>query len=190
MLGMFNLHPLLKGWEYKIHPLQRREVIRGADPVQRIIRDEGWLIGITSLTTDCYGTFEIDWQGAELETKTISGNPESAIILGAVAQDPMGWIQRYYRPNPSSTAGVYLGVAFSGGGQGSAWPYVPTVTMKISLPTDSTQSTAFVNLVATVIAITDKKAFLKSLRAILGIKGKIDPALFTIGPAVFKEELE
>ena len=190
MLGMFSLHPLLKGWEYKLHRLERTDVVRGADPIQLSVREQGWLIAVSLLSTDCYGTLNVTWQGAELETQELSGNAEAALALGAVAQDPASWVQRYFRPNPASTAGLFMSVLFSGGAQGSAWPYVPTVIMEINLPVTSTQASAFIGASATTIAITQPKLFFQSLRSILGVKGKIDPALLVIGPAIFREDIK
>jgi len=188
MLGMFNLFPLLKGWEYKFHTLERTNVVRGADPVELRIGEQGWLMTVSVLSTDCYGTLRISWQGAELETRSFNINAEALIIAGALAQDPSGWLQRYFRPNPASTAGIFYSILFSGGAQGSAWPYFPTVIMDISLPTTSTQTSAYISAVAVTIGITQPKLFLQSLRSILGVKGKIDPALLVIGPAQFLEE--
>jgi len=187
MLGMYNLLPFLKGWEYKPHDLTRT-VRRGADPLELSIVEVGWLINLSLLTDDCYGTVAIDWQGADLQTRTVYGNPEALLVGGAVSQDPSGWLQRYFRPNPWSTAGLFLAVLFSGGFQGAAWPYVPTVKMKVSLGSLSTQETATMSFHAETIAITNRKAFLESLRNILGITGKIDPALLVEGPAALREE--
>ena len=187
---MFNLFPFLKGWEYKFHTVGNTHVVRGGPTVSRSINESGWLINIMLTSTDAYGKLYIAWQGQELETSDFEVYPQLFMDLGAIAQDPAGWVQRYYRPNPVSTAGIYVCGFFSGGTQGSAWPYVPTVTMDVSLPIESTQATALVSATAMTIGITDRKAFLKSLRSILGVKGKIDPALFVIGPAIFKEELE
>lgn len=142
------------------------------------------------VTNDCYGTFKIQWQGADLETREITVYAEAMKVLGAFAQDPAGWTQRYSRPNPNSTAGLYNIVLFSGGTQGSTWPYVPTVKLSIELLNESTQASALISIVAITIAITDSKAFLLSLRKVLGIKGKIDPALFVVGPTELKEEEE
>ena len=189
MLGMFDILPYLKGWEYKLHSLKRSNVVRGAAPITKRISETGWLISMTMLSTDCYGIAGISWQGAALETNSFSGDSESAMVLGALSQDPAGWVQRYFRPNPDSTAGVFFGPLFTGGFQGSAWPYVPTVIMSISLPTDSTQTTAYVGAQAITIAITNKKLWLKSLRSLLGIKGKIDPALLEIGLTQMTEDI-
>ena len=188
---MFHLLPILKGWEYKVHDFSRA-LQRGGDPVELAISERGWLIQAVVLSDDCYGTLDIDWQGADLQTLSWTWNAEIFRLLGAVAQDPAGWIQRYFRPDPNSTLGYYMIVAFSGGYQGSTFPYIPTIKMKLRLTGDSTQASATVRAVATVIAITDMKLFIQSLRRVLDAKAslKIDPALLALGPAQFAEAKE
>jgi hypothetical protein len=187
MLGMFHLLPLLKGWEYKKHVLQA-DVRRGGS-VELSISETGWLLLISELTNDCYGTVDVEWEGADLQTQTVSGNPESFAESAAFQQDPTGWIQLYRRPNPYSTAGIFLLVMFCGF-QGLTLPYVPTVKLRVRLPVESTQEVAFIKLGALTIAVTDMKAFIRSLRRVLDAKAslEIDPALFVVGPAQFKEE--
>ena len=189
MLGMFSLLPYLKGWEYKVHMISRDNIVRGAAQIEKSVSETGWLLSAALASTDCYGTGKISWQGADLETTSITFQPEAARIVGALAQDPSGWIQKYFRPNPDSSAGFYVYVAFTGGFQGSAWPYVPTIVMSINLPTDSTQKVATVSLQANTIAITNKRLWLKSLRSVLEVKGKIDPALLNIGLTQMTEDI-
>ena len=189
MLGIFHLLPFLKGWEYKVHKLERT-VVRGASPIEYPINETGWLMLLDLLTDDAYGTVSIEFQGADLETRTIIANVETGKALGGVMQDPSGWIQRYFRPNPYSTAGIFYGCIFSGGFQGTTLPYVPTVKMKIYLPEESTQASAYISAGAQTIAITDKKAFLISLRKMLGIKGKLDLKMLALGPVPLVEEEE
>jgi len=188
---MFHLLPYLKGWEYKIHTAVRSAVVRGANPVEVLAIDEtGWLITIAVLSDDAYGTLRIAYQGADLQTQEISTYAEYGRVLGSFSQDPGGWVQKYFRPNPNSTAGAYYSIQFSGGFQGSVWPYVPTIRMKLYLPNESTQSSAYIYGFAVTIAITDKKAFLQSLRRVLDANAslKIDPALLATGPAQFEKE--
>jgi len=190
---MFHLLPLLKGWEYKPHVAYRANVLRGATPIEVLRIDEtGWLLSITEITNDAYGTVIIDFQGADLQTLPFTIYPEAPHVLGAFAQDPSGWLQKYFRPNPNSTAGLYLTIAFTGGYQGSVFPYVPSVVVKLYLPRESTQPSAAIQGAAGVIAITDKKAFIRSLRRVLDAKAslKIDPALLALGPAQFEKEVE
>jgi len=188
MLGMLNLLPLLKGWEYKKHELPSVTLIRGAEPTELLLRERGWLLTIMFATNDCYATLKVAYQGATLEMHETEWNAELARSIGAVTQDPGGWVQRYFRPNPNSTAGIFYVVAFSGGFQGSTWPYVPTIKVSAYLPEDSTQESAVLSGIAGTIAITDLKAFIRSLRAVLGVKDmKIDPALLVVGPAEVKK---
>ena len=109
-----------------------------------------------------------------------------------MAQDPGGWVQRYFRPDPNSTFGIYMTAAFTGGYQGSTFPYLPTIKMRLRLTEDSTQVSTTVRALATVIAITDMKLFIQSLRRVLDAKAslKIDPALLALGPAQFAEAKE
>lgn len=188
---MFNLLPLLKGWEYKGHVAERMAVVRGADPIEILrLSETGWIFQILEFTTDIYGTLLIEFQGAELATRTFTIYPEA--YRGAWAHDPSGWAQVYFRPNPDSTAGIYSIGALGGGTQGSLFPYVPSVVLKLYLPEESTQETAYIWGGAGVVAITDKRAFIRSLRRVLDAKAslKIDDALLTTGPAVFKEVKE
>lgn len=188
MLGMFSLFPLLKGWEYKIHDCARTTVRRGDSPLEVLRMEEwGWLLHILELTDDAYGTFDVNFQGADLETLSWTFYPEVMNQIGAFAQDPGGWLQEYVRPNPFSTAGLYVLAAFSGGYQGSAWPFLPTTVLRLRLPTDSTQESANIRLVAAVVAITDRRLFIQSLRCVLDQKLSltIDPRLLAAGPAVF-----
>jgi len=146
---------------------------RGAAPEELPVRELGWLINIAMLSTDCYGTLRVSWQGADLEAHELAGNAESGMALGATSQDPAGWVQRYFRPNPASTAGIFFSVLFSGGTQGSVWPFVPTVIMEISLPSDSTQVSAFIRAVALTVAITNPKLFKRTLQEITGANAEI-----------------
>jgi hypothetical protein len=185
---MFHLLPLLKGWDYKFHKVIR--TVKRGESVKLDIAEIGWLLQVSLVTTDCYGTAKITWQGAELQPTEAVWSPENARLLGAWAQDPSGWVQRYFRPNPFSSAGLYVLSAYTGWAEGSLLPYVPTVTMEVALPLESTQESAEMQLVLAVIVITDVKAFIASLRRVLDAKAdlEIDPALLTIGPAEFKEE--
>ena len=188
MLGIFHLLPILKGWEYKSHVAERKAVVRGAEPIEaRRISETGWLLGLDLMTFDCYGTVIIEYQGAEMETRRATLFPEAFRVYGALQQDPSGFVQEYYRPNPASTAGIYAVRGYSGL-QGSLFPYVPSIVIKLYLPNESTQSSTLISGAAGVVAITDSKAFLISLRKVLGIKGKIDPKLLTPGPVALEVE--
>lgn len=189
MLGIFNLLPLLKGWQYKSHVAERNAVVRGADPLEVLrISELGLVYSMTALTDDAYGTFMFEYQGGELEARSDAIYPELFRSIGSFAQDPFGWVSRYQRPNPYSTAGIYHVMA-TGGYQGSTFPYTPAVIIKMHLPLDSTQESCYMFGQASVIAIVNKKAFIRSLRRVLKAKADlwIDPALLVYGPAEFKE---
>ena len=140
------------------------------------------------MSTDCYGAVSIDWQGANLETRTTRMYAELFRTIGSWQESAAGYCERYFRPNPNSTAGIYVSAATLGGSYGAPLPYVPTVKVSLYLTSSSTQSTALVDAAATAIAIVDKKLFIRSLRRLLDHKSslKIDPALVAIGP----EDLE
>lgn len=189
VLGMYHLLPFLKGWEYKAHSAERFNIVRGAAPIDCVsIPERGWLDSIVVASDDAYGTAIIEYQGAELQTQVFHVYAEAYREIGAFAQDPAGWVQKYYRPNPYSTQGIYLTAAISSGWQGAQFAYVPSFKVKLYLPNDSTQSSATIFAVGGVTAITNPRDFLLSFRKALGIKGKIPPELLTVGPVTLKEE--
>ena len=189
MLGQYNLLPLLKGWDYKLYEGIQTNVVRGAAPINALsIRDTGWLVQLFILTTDAYGQVEVTYQGAELKTQTIGLYPEYFSDIGAFSQDPAGWMQRYSRPNPASTQGIYAG-AITPGWQGGALPFVPTITLSLQLLSSSTQATAYIAGIAWAIIIIKKETFIKSLRRILDPASdlSIDPGLLATGPSLLRE---
>jgi len=183
MLGQFGLLPLLKGWEYKEHTLLRT-LARGQS-AELAVAEMGWMLQVTLVSNDCYGTLGFKYQGADLELHEAEMSAESAFPTGSFMPDPSGYIPRYFRPNPNSTAGIFVVAWNLTGYFGAAWPYVPTVTARISLDVRSTQLEASVYGYVAAIAITDKQAFLKSLRLVMKSKADlgIDTALLSVGPA-------
>ncbi len=183
MLGQFGLLPLLKGWEYKEHWLTR--TLSPNEFAEMPILEMGWILQVSLITTDCYGTFGFRYQGSDLESHYAEINPEVGIMTGAFMPDPGGFVERYLRPNPYSTAGAYVVIWNATGYYGAAWPYVPTIIGRISLDARSTQANAIVSAYAGSVAITDKDAFIRSLRLALQSKADlgIDSALLTVGPS-------
>jgi hypothetical protein len=183
MLGQYNLLTLVKGWQYKEHSLQKTLAPgQTSDPYR--IPEMGWLLGVSIVTTDAYGGFILDWQDADLQMKTVRSDIETARLFGAFVQDPAGWIQRYFRPNPYSTVGLYTGLYFSGGFQGSPFPFVPTTTLRVFLGSTSNQASALVSLGTVEVAITNKELFIQSLRQVLDSQAdiKVPKELLSIGP--------
>ena len=183
MLNIFSLLPLLKGWDYKIK-VWTRTLKRGESVEVERIEDMGVLLTINLITDDCYGGLNFSGQGADLNTVTISDvYPKTLYDIGAFVQDPAGWVPLYYRPNPNSSAGAYYMAIFSQGFQGSTFPYVPTTIVKLFLKAESTQAEAIISAACARIIITDKKQFIRSLRAVIGMPTiqDIDPALLVAG---------
>ncbi len=183
MFNIFSLLPLCKGWDYKIKDWTRT-LKRGETLEVERIEDTGVLVSMVLVTDDCYGGFSFSGQGADLNTVTISNlYPKSAYDIGAIVQDPSGWAILYYRPNPNSSAGAYYVSALSSGFQGASFPYVPTTIVRLFLKEESTQTEATISVGCARIIITDKKQFIRSLRAVLGMPTiqDIDPALLVAG---------
>lgn len=189
MLGMFNLLPLLKGWQYKSHTFDKTlSPNQVSDPWR--IPELGWLISIADITTDAYGRVRIEYQDAELQTHEFEIYPEFNRLLGAVQQDPSGWNQRYFRPNPFSTAGIYVTILYSGGWQGSAWPFIPTTTIRVILGAESNQTSATISASTYLLAITNREAFIQSLRQVLNSQADIEvpKEILSLGPVELQQQ--
>lgn len=192
MLGPFNLFPFLKGWDYR-YRTWTRTVNKGQVIEVERIDAPGWLQSLGLISDDCYGGTLFEFQGSDLELQTFELTAELANSLGATMQDPSGWVQRYYRPNPASTAGIYV-TSLGGGMQGFEQPYVPTTIVKLFLDDESTQDSATVQLQAYCVDVTSPTLFIRSLRSVLGMPVilPIDPALLEPGrePLTLKGPLE
>lgn len=174
---------MLKGWEYKDHAAVR--IIKKGETVKVYdLNETGWLYYVGVITDDCYAGMKIKWQGADLESMETEMYPGGGTINEPWWPDPSGYQRKYYRPDPNSSAGIYNLVGFGGGPYGALLPYIPTVEVSLFLKNASTQSQANVMATANVIAITKKELFIRSLRAVLGIKDmEIDPFLIVQGPS-------
>ncbi|GAH79092.1 unnamed protein product, partial [marine sediment metagenome] len=182
MLGIFNVLPFLQGWMYKRHRASRTNVRRGAVPIEVVRKNEtGLVYNMIAVSDDCYGTLQLEVQGADLEFKTESLYAQMFRSLGMVSQDPSGWTSLYRRNNPNSTRGSFVGLT-TGGFQGSAFPYQPSIVLKLYLPSESTQKVASIMGIADVIAITNREKFIRSLRRLLEAKADlwVDPALLDL----------
>lgn len=148
------------------------------------IEDMGVLHSLVLATDDCFGGISFSAQGADLSVISfLDVYPKSVYDSGAMVQDPSGWVQLYYRPNPNSSAGAYYAPLITSGFQGATFPYVPTTIIKLFLKAESTQIEALVAVGCLRVIITDKKQFIRSLRAVLGMSTiqDIDPALLVAG---------
>jgi len=186
MLGVFNLLPLMMGWEYKIRNYMR-EVNRGASIEVQRISTSGWLMQIGVASSDLYGGGRFKFQGADLDIHEYALDAGVTTSLGALAQDPAGWTQLATQPNPYSTQGAFVS-GYTPMWQGFGVPFVPTTIMELYLGPGSTQSSAIVSLNVTTVEITNKESFIKSLRAVMGMPTiqEIDLALLSTGPGEIK----
>ncbi len=189
MLGMLSLTPLLKGWQNKTH-LYEKTVLRGETSDPWRISETGWLLSILLISTDAYGTVRLERQDADLQTESGEVYAEAIRLQGGVQQDPSGWVQRYFRPDPNSTFGYYVSPVFTGGFQGAVLPYVPTTTISLRLGSESTQTSAYIAALALAIAITDKKAFTQSLRQVLNSQADIEipKEILSLGPVTLVQQ--
>lgn len=163
MFDLFSILPLLEGWDY--HPYEIPSTPVTTTPKLLLeIEKKGWILAFSLLTDDAYATMRLRWKGAGNLWFVANYNAETAYLLGATQQDPAGWIQLYNRPIPALTNGAYLVVPFSGGFQGSPFPYTPPINVEGYLATGSTQTTANLSASALVIEIIDEREFKRSLR--------------------------
>ena len=183
MLNVFSLLPLLKGWSYKT-TLYTRIVKKGAFEEVARVDELGALGALFLVTNDAYGGYTFTGQSADLNSYTLSNQyPKLYEEMAAYVQGPVGWASRYYRPNPASTAGIFVIAALTSGFQGTSFPYVPSTTLKLFLLGDSTQDSATVSVEVSRVVLTNKAQFIKSLRSVLGanVIQQIDPAILTPG---------
>lgn len=184
MLGAFNILPLLKGWDYKDN-VWTRTIKRGQRIVVESVNDLGLFYSTVITTNDCYGGVKITGQGADLRSTTFGDiYPKLQHDAGLYMQDPNGYNPRYYRPNPQSSAGLYITVLSSSGAQGTFLPYIPATSVELFLLSSSTQEEATVSVYSVRVVITNRKQFIKSLRSVIGSQTitDIDPALLSDGP--------
>lgn len=188
MLGQYSVYPILKGWEWRLYTGTR--TVKRGETIEIIrVNETGLMMAIVVATTDAYGTVVVEGQGAELRTETIEAFPEDYFVFGSLNPDPVGYLTRYFRPNPASTAGLYIFLIGSGY-WGSPLPFVPSVVVKLRLGIQSTQSQADISFVGRAINVTNKPLYIQSIRRLLDPKAEltIDPAFTAVGPAEFKKE--
>ena len=178
MLSPLNVLPLLEGWDYRLHDIPLTTIRKGSPiSIKEIEERSGWALYLAFLCDDAYASLIGRWKGPGGQWWDFEWYPELGNMLGAVQQDPAGWLQYYNRPFPAlSTAGIYYFIPFSGGFQGSAFPFVPKLHLESHLRDDSTQDTASIVTSLLNIEIIDEEAFRRSLSKI-------------IGPRAFKEKL-
>lgn len=190
MLNIMSILPLLKGWDYKVNTWTRTVKKGEVIEVERI-GDTGVLIALTLTTNDCYGGFRFTTQSADLNSIPITDyNAKTIKDFGNYMPNPNSYVNKYNQPNPNSSAGVFLVSMTMSGFYGATIPLVPTTIVQLALTKDSTQNEALVSVGCGRLIITDKKQFIKSLRAVLGANTiqEIDPALLIPGTQEITEK--
>lgn len=163
-ISPFSIINFLEGWDYHGYVIPATPVTKGVYKVLKKIEKPGWLMHISLITDDAYGTLRISYQGAGGLLFVATIYPELNYVLGAVQQDPAGWVQLYNRPIALSTYGLYV-LALTPGWQGAPLPYVkPYVLVEGTLGALSTQDSATIAADVFVIEIIDEAGFKKSLR--------------------------
>jgi hypothetical protein len=167
MLGPWSLLPLLEGWDYHVYEIPVTPITKTRSKVLQEINNKGWVLAFNFLSTDCYASIILRFKGSGQRWWEREYYPELYNLIGAVQQDPGGWIQYYWRPIPASTAGIYFTVPFTGGYQGSPLPFVPKCQGEAYLRPESTQDEALISAFTETIEIIDEVAFRRSLRQIM-----------------------
>jgi len=112
MPGLLSLLPLLEGWNYHIYVVDTTPITTTTKFLKKIETD-GWLVGLSLLTTDAYGTLRVRFRGTGGRWLVSNIAPEPAFTLGLVQQDPSGWVTLYNRPIAALTVGLYQVYAFT-----------------------------------------------------------------------------
>jgi hypothetical protein len=188
MLGMYSVLPLLKGWEWRSYQ-GTRTVTKGETVEVSRVNETGLIIGAELTTNDCQAAILVDVQGAELRTETLEIYIEDYATSGIFSPDPDGWVTRYLRPDPASTAGFYMFETVFGL-YGAPLPFVPSLVMSYRLRNESTQNQATISAMVRAINIVDKTLYIQSIRRLLDANASlnIDPAFLAVGPAQFMEK--
>lgn len=160
-MTLFDILPLLRGWNYKSTQSEWKTLNRGETPQQVFAISEplenGWLMSVDVSTLDCQVRMNLDTPGMN-----IIGTIEEMMMSGLYVPPPEGsFIAVYNRPNPISTAGLYSIHPIN-----SAYPipYRTYVVIKLSLTNASTQASTKVKYNIYRAIIDDVKEFYESLR--------------------------
>lgn len=162
-MGLFDLLPLLDGWDYHLYTVEYHTIVKGSPQIKLKLEKPGWAIQWGLATTDAFGTVLLKVKGPGGTEHTGILQPEAGRITGFLQTDPSGYVTLYNRPIPASTAGLYV-LSVSPGASGSPFPVIGEVTIETYLEAGSTQNAALLTFYALAIEIKDKKAFLESLK--------------------------
>ena len=158
MLGVFSLLPWLDGWQYRTWTLED-VVQRGDRPKETTIASSGWLNAIILATTDAYGTIRLLPQHRN-QAPTVNIYPAWPSGFGTVIPTAAGCLPKFFRPDPARTFGSYVIMV---GPESEALPFVSPSKVEILLGDSSTETSAYISIIAAGVELNDPTAFINSL---------------------------
>lgn len=169
MLPFDLLLPLVEGWGYKRYSWSG-ETRRGEE---RVMVEErkypGLLINMSFRTNDAYCGVKSVFSGPRAVV-LFECTPQTLYEYTMIPEFPTASTYLYSRPDPSSTAGDYFIVLFTSGFEGILIPFSPPLMLWGFLSKESTQASATMDFYALAIVITDREAYLRGLREVLGLR--------------------
>lgn len=163
MPTLFELMPLLEGWDYHGYRVPTTLVTKGNPQLLLKIEKPGWVLAAVLGCTDSFATLLVKVQGPGGIIHTGVAQPQAYYDIAGIQTDPGGYLQLYNRPNPLSTAGNYYVSIMKPGLSGLPFPYKSPITIEGYLEAGSTQNAAFLMGIALVAEIKDERIFKESL---------------------------
>jgi hypothetical protein len=163
MPTLFELFPLLDGWDYHGYRVPATLVTKGSPQLLLKIEKPGWVLAAVMGCTDAFATLLVKVEGPGGIIHTGVAQPQAYFDIGGVQTDPGGYLQLYFRPNPLSSAGNYYVSIMKPGLSGEPFPYKAPIIIEGYLDTLSTQNAAFLAGVALVAEVKDERIFKESI---------------------------
>jgi hypothetical protein len=134
-------------------------VQKGAPPKETTISQSGWLNSIIFAASDAYATVRLEPQHRN-QAPAVSIYPAWPYGLGTVIPTAVGWLPKFFRPDPARTFGSYVIMV---GPESAALPFVSPSKLEIFLGDSSTEQSAFISVLAAGVELSDPTAFIDSL---------------------------
>lgn len=160
-MSVFDALPLLEGWDTVALNVVR-DITKGSRSRLVLWKEKSWLLGFTILAFDAYASVDV-W----IDRKPFPGRIiiEDGWTSGSYNSSNQSlWVSTYQRPNPLSTAGVYM-VSYD---PSVPIPYNKVVELYGELTEDSTQTESAISIDFIKFKIVDMDKFLESYRKIFG----------------------
>jgi len=153
-MDIFSLLPLLKGWTYEYRPIETKTINKGDTIPVDNFSGEGWLLSIVTYAADNYVQPKLYIDDIPMPSDTILAMYNN----GETTETPhRGWLTKY-DAGSTTYRHQYIGKI--------PRPFKKQVKLDCSL-TSAGGTTANVTCEILYIKIIDRKAFNKSLRAVL-----------------------